>query len=308
VRRIGLLGIATLLVAAPAAAGQTPPAPPAATAPVSGSVIMDGSWEGAIQPRRGELPRQWLGLQVKPGRTICFTLRCSRYALKLVGSPVRDGAKAGRFEVRDGDNPFGDAERAEVQAAPTGRAGTLRWYTWSTYLPPTFRWAGANNERDLILTQWAVARGSAPVGIYVSKDLLTLQVNEQANPKRFLAVHRPWGTPIRPLIGRWVDFAMLVRWSASGSGQIQLWVDGVQQQMNYPFGDPDPNRHGGVGAYAFAGRTLVPGGGPTYVRQGIARSARLSGRTVVMHDALKTYSTRTPVPVPPTPPPAPPAP
>jgi hypothetical protein len=254
------------------------------------------------------LPRQWLGLQVKPGRTICFTLRCSRYALKLVGDPVRDGVRAGRFEVRDGDNPFGDAERAEVQAAPTGRPGTLRWYTWSTYLPPTFRWAGANNERDLILTQWAVSRGSAPIAIYVSNDQLTLQVNEQANPKKFLEVHRPWGTPVRPLIGRWVDFAMLVRWRTGGDGQIQLWVDGVQQQMNYPFGDKDPSRYGGVGAYAFTGRTLVPGGGPVYVRQGLARSKRLSGRTVVIHDALKTYATTTPVPVPPPPPPPPPAP
>jgi hypothetical protein len=275
--------LAVGLAAAPALA-QTPP-----PVPVTGSVVVNGNWDGKPQPRRGGLPAQWLGLQVKPAKKLCFELRCARYALKLVKNPVRDGTRAARFEVRDGDNPFGDAERAEVQGARTGKAGSMRWYTWSTYLPPNFRYQQADDDHWLTLTQWAVDKGSAPIALSVDRGQLVLQVNEQASPRRFTAVHRPWGTPIAPLLGRWVDFALFVKWGTS-DGQIQLWVDGVQQVMNWPFPDPAAPSLGGVGATAFTGRTLVPGGGPTFVRQGIVRAKSYRGKTVVVHDALKTYA------------------
>jgi len=295
---------ATLAAGAPALAQEPPP-----SAPVTGRVIADGSWDGKLQPRRGGLPANWLGLQVKRrGRSICFDLRCARRSLRLVGSPVRDGARAARFEVRDGDNPFGDAERAEVQGPRTGRNKSMRWYTWSIFLPTGFRTAGANDARFMLLTQWAVERGSAPIGLYVVRGQLTIQVNEQANPRRFLAVHRPWGTPIAPLRGRWVDFAMFVKWRTGRAGEIQLWVDGVQQAMNWPLGTGTAAAHGGVGATSFTGRTLVPRGGATFVRQGIARSTRLRGRTVVIHDAMRVYATTTAPPPPPPPVPAEPAP
>jgi hypothetical protein len=236
-------------------------------------------------------------------------VRCARYAFRLVKTPVKDGRRAGRFEVRNGDNPFGTDERAEVQGARTGRAGNLRWYTWSTYLPASFRYQGANDARFLVLTQWAVERGSAPIGLYVDRGHLTIAVIEHANPRRIIDVRRPWGVPIQPLLNRWVDFALFVRWS-QGAGQIQLWVDGVQQPMNWPFGGEgaDPAAFGGVGAPAYTGRTLVPGGGPTFVRQGILRAKALSGRTVVTHDAMKVYATTTFPPPPAPPPPAPPVP
>jgi hypothetical protein len=299
-----------LLVLAALAAASTPALAQAPAAPVTGKVIMDGTWEGKLQPRRGNVPAQWLGLQVKPGRRICFTISCASYAFRLVKTPVTEGKRAARFEVRNGDNPFGDAERAEVQGGITGRAGNLRWYTWSTYLPGNFRFEGADDTRFLLLTQWAVERGSAPIGLYVDRGHLVIGVTEQANPRTVIAVHRPWGTPIQPLRGRWVHFAVFVRWSQA-DGQIQLWVDGVQQTMNWPFGGEgaDPATFGGVGAPAFTGRTLVPGGGPTYVRQGILRATSLSGRTVVTHDGLKVHAATTfpPAPAPVLPPPVPPA-
>jgi hypothetical protein len=222
-----------------------------------------------------------------------------------VKNPVRDGRRAARFEVRDRDNPFGDAERAEVQGAALGKAGSRRWYTWSTYFPPNFPFAQADDTRWLAVTQWAVDKGSAPIAMTVYRGQLTLQVNEQASPRIFLDVHRPWGVPIAPLAGQWIDFAMFVQWNPGATGQIQLWVDGVQQQMNWPFGGVDPNRFGGVGAGAFTGPTMVPGGGATYIRQGIVRAKSFTGRTVVVHDALTTRAaTATPVPPPaPVPPP-----
>jgi Polysaccharide lyase len=307
VRRVGLLVLVLLACLATPALAQDP-APPAPAPPVTGQVIMDGAWDGPRQPRSGGLPQGWGGLQVKPrGRAICFSLSCARHALRLVATPLRDGTRAARFEVRDGDNPFGDAERSEVQGVVTGRAGDLRWYTMSIYLPPDFRTAGANDARFMHLTQWAVERGSPPIGIYIFRGNLVLQVSEQASPNRFLAVHRPWGTLIGPLRGRWVDLALFVRWSQGPTGEVRLWLDGVQQPMTWPFGGTHQARHGGVGAMAYTGRTLVPRGGPTFVRQGIARSQKLRGRTVVFHDAMRVYATTTvpPSPPPPLPPPAP---
>ena len=157
--------------------------------------------------------------------------------------------------------------------------------------------------------QWAVNRGSAPIAMTVHRGNIALQINDQASSRRFVGVHRPWATPVAPLLGRWIDFAMFVRWSPrAATGQVQLWVDGVQQQMNWPFGETDPARFGGLGATTFTGRTMVPGGGATYVRQGIVRAKKFSGRTVIFHDALTSYATSTTPPPPPPPAPDPAAP
>ena len=310
VRRLLISALGLGLLAAPAVA-QTP-APPV---PVTGPIIMDGAWDLPAQKSRGGLPAQWLGLQVRPAKALCFTLGCARYALKVVTNPVRDGTKAGRFVVQDGDNPFGDAERAEVQGKVTGPAGSIRWYTWSTYLPPSFPFAQANDNRWLAFTQWAVNKGSAPISMTVHEGQVVLQVNDQVSATRGLAMQRPWGTPIAPHRGRWLDFAMFVKWSPRGNGQIQLWVNGVQQQMNWPFSGEDPARFGGVGSYTYNGKTLVPGGGSSYVRQGIVRAKAFQGRTTIVHDALKVHAAAavpvppvTPLPAPTLPAPTPPAP
>lgn len=292
-----LAGIA--LSAVPAVAQD--PVPPIPPLPVTGNQIMDGTWDGAPQRNRGGLPAQWLGVQVKPLKKVCFSLTCANYALKLAKTPVRDGTRAARFEVRDGDIPFGDVERSQVQGPATGKAGSLRWYTWSMYLPANFKVSAGNDARFVRLTTWAVPKGVPPLGIYVDRGQLTLQVNASKGPNSFRKAFRPWGVPAAPLRNRWVDFGMFVKWSASGDGQVQLFVDGVQQKMNWPFGGEgeDPAAHGGVGAYAYSGQTLVPRGGATYIQQGISRAKKVSGKMVVTLDAMKVFATTTPLPVPP---------
>jgi hypothetical protein len=291
------------------AATAVVPAVAAPRAPVTGKLVFNGAWDLAPQTARGGLPAQWLGLQVKPGRRICFGLDCAGYALKLVHTPVRDGGTAARFTVKDGDDPFGDAERAEVQAKVTGRPGAKRWYTWSTYFPRGFDVRQADADRWLTFTQFAVSRGDAPIQLTVFKGDIALQVDDQSRPGRVATVQRPWGTPLAPHVGRWVDFALFVKWSPRGDGVIQLWVNGVRQRMNWPFGGDDPTGSGGVGAPSYAGRTLVPGGGPAYVRQGIVRAKGYHGTTTIVHDAFRVHAaTRVPRPPAPTapliPPPA----
>ena len=106
------------------------------------------------------------------------------------------------------------------------------------------------------------------------------------------AVHRPWGMPLAPHLGRWIDFAAFVRWSPTGTGQVQLWVNGVRQVMNWPFGGVDPAARGGIGSYAYRGPTLVPGGGPSYVKQGIVRAKAYQGTTTLVHDDLTVRAAR----------------
>jgi len=306
--------LAAALLGLPAVAvAQTEPVPtptPTPTAPVTGNVIMRGDWDGRIQPRRGRLPAQWLGLQAKPrGKRLCFSVRCAAPNLRIVSNVVRDGSRAARFEVRDRDNPFGTDERVEVQGANTGRQGSIRWYTFSIQLPANFTARGANPSRYMFLTKWAIADGVPPLALSIDRGQLTLKVVDQRRRGRIVGVVNPWGVPVTSIRGRWVDIAMFVRWDTRPArGQVQLWLDGVQQQMNYPFdrGEAAPARYGGRGAYTFTGRTLVPGAGATYVKQGIARARQLSGRTVVFHDGM-TVRAATTVPVP-APPPAPPAP
>ena len=120
------------------------------------------------------------------------------------------------------------------------------------YLPANFKVAAGNDARFVRLTTWAVPKGVPPLGIYVDRGQLTLQVNASKGPNSFRKAFRPWGVPAAPLRNRWIDFGMFVKWSGSGDGQVQLFVDGVQQKMNWPFGGEgeDPAAHGGVGAAA----------------------------------------------------------
>jgi hypothetical protein len=142
----------------------------------------------------------------------------------------------------------------------------------------------------------------------IHEGQIVLLVNRQAGPNRFIASLRPWGTPVQPLLGQWIDFAVFVRWSPRGDGQIQLWVNGVQQAMNWPFGG-DAASFGGAGSYAFTGPTLVPRGGSSFVRQGIVRAKGFPGTSTLVHDALEVHAaTAIPVPPPPGTPQAPPGP
>lgn len=279
---------------APASALATRPGPP-----VTGPVIMNGSWDGRLEEARGGLPKHWVGLQSRPrGLSPCFKVSCASHTLRLVSRPRRDGRRAARFELRDRERPFGSDERVEVQSSGTGPIGSRRWYTWSVYLPANFTALGVDADRYMYLTQWAIPKGAAPLALTVDRGHLALQVLQQSRPGRITHAYRPWGMPLEQARGRWVDFAMFVWWDTGLNGEIQLWVDGVQQTMNWPLGNDDGNPavRGGLNTYRFVGPTTVSGAGPTYVKQGIARSPSISGTTVVVLDAMRVRAARrTPV-------------
>lgn len=293
------VALAAVALSAVPAAGQAP------VAPVSGTPVLDGSWDGAIDPENG-LPGDWAGVQTKVrGGKLCFAVRCAKHAFKLVSVGARDGTKAGRFEVRDGDNPFGDSERSVTQMLPEAGPGADRWYTWSMLMDSKFRVNGATDGRYLTVTQWSNDKGGQPpIGFYVNRNTLTLQVNIQDSIKKSVRSARPWGVPLASVRNRWVDYAMHVKWSAGGDGFIELYVDGVPQTMNWPFG-PENNDQvalGGVGGPRYTGRTIVPRAGKIAVKQGIVRATSLRGASVITHDAMRAYDASQPAAVAPLPP------
>ena len=83
--------------------------------------------------------RQWDGVQrVAPDR------------IQVVEDPVEQGRYAARFEVRDGDNPIDENDRAEVQLATDEAEGDVRWYGWSTMFAPGF----PSSDAFQVVTQW----------------------------------------------------------------------------------------------------------------------------------------------------------
>lgn len=192
--------------------------------------------------------------------------------IQITASPVRQGRYAARFEVRNGDNPIGYGDRAEVQTSTGETEGAERWYAWSTMLAPDFPRSSAWQ----VISQWhANADGSPPIGFFVEGDDLALQVHRTASPGHVLSVVDIWRGPL--LRGRWRDIRMHVRWSGSDRrGWVELWIDGRRQR----FDDGSTRRYI---------RTMFPGIG-NYFTMGLYRQSGLARTGVVYHDAFRMSS------------------
>jgi hypothetical protein len=190
----------------------------------------------------------------------------------VVASPVRQGHYAARFEVRNGDDPIGFGDRAEVQVGTGESEGEERWYAWSTML-------ASDSPRSSIwqvISQWhANADGSPPLAFFASDDRIVLQAHRFSGPGSPIDIKDIWSGPMRR--GQWQDIKMHVKWSGSDSvGFVELWIDGVQQR----FDDGTTRR---------AIRTLTPGVG-AYFKQGLYRQSGLAPTGVVYHDGFRMSS------------------
>lgn len=247
--------IATAAVAAPAVAAE--PGGPAAggavatarspaTGPLPGQVIFRGDFEtGGLD--------QWDGLQQVAGDRI-----------RVVRARGAQGGFAARFEVRNGDNPIGHGDRAEVQVASAEREGHERWYDWRIRFAPGF----PSSSGWQVVTQWhSSLDGSPPVGLYVHRDQVYLQIwkhDARGNPVAAPLV--PWSGPLKR--GTWQRFRMHARWSGSDRrGFVRLFVDGRDVT--------------GV----VRTRTLYPGQ-RNYLKLGYYRQSGIRSPGVVYHDGM----------------------
>jgi hypothetical protein len=266
-RRARTLGALLAIAAVPAFSG-TASAASATGLDLPGTTLWTGDYETGSTS-------QWHGCQ-----------KSGTYSITMPTSNVRQGRYSGRYEVRDGDNPIGYGERAECQRDTNEQEGQERWYSWSTYFAPDFPVENATSGWGTF-TQWhAKASGSPPVGLFLEGGKMVLKIHRQSSPGNFVGIINPWGMDFASNRGRWIDFRMRVKWSGSDStGWIELWVDGVQQKMNWPLGG-NASSFGGVGATRLRTRTLVPGYG-AYYKQGFYRSVGNDGTAVIYHDAFR---------------------
>ncbi len=309
-RRARALGALIALAAMPALAG------PAAAAPAtSGPLAIPGNtiWAGDYETGNTS---QWHGCQ-----------RSGSWSINVQSSFVREGNYAARYELRDGDTPIDANERSECQRSTGEVEGSDRWYSWSTYLDPSF--PVSNGSGWATFTQWhTTGPSSPPVGFFLEGGKIVLKLQRQSVPGTFIGTINPWGIDLASNRGKWLDFAMHIKWSGSDSvGSIELWLNGVKQTMNWPLGG-SASTYGGLGTSVLRARTLVPGYG-AYFKHGYYRAVGLSGTAIIYQDGFRVTdgkgsgpypapegstpppppSTTTPTtPTEPTPPPPPPPP
>jgi hypothetical protein len=185
--------------------------------------------------------------------------RVAVHRLQTVDTPVREGRRALRVEVRQGDDPIGaSGHRAELVHVDGAPDGSERVYAWSTLFPSTFPRA----RTWQLFAQWhhTGLTGSPPVELFAYGDELRLRVGGERG--RVL-----WRGPMRP--GTWHDFALRVRWSADpGEGFVELF-------------------HGGERVLPLTRvATRYPGQG-TYLKLGLYRDARVEETGVVFHDGVR---------------------
>ncbi len=215
--------------------------------------------------------RQWNNCQAVHINSSCDEVDSSRYGMRIVTSPVRQGRYAARFEVRDGDVPdFGGGERAEVaDDAAGGVEGDEMWYQWSTQFTANFPLTGWG----AVVSQWHDASGHSPP---LSFDVI--DGTHWGLVKDGAAVM--WKAPQSP--GTWQDIKIHIVWSSDPSvGLVEVWHNGVRQSFS------------GGGCSGTICRTSTIGAGGIYFKQGYYRDNSHTAPGVIYHDGFTAAKTET---------------
>jgi Polysaccharide lyase len=233
---------------------------------------------------------QWPICQnVTAGSEPCASVPDQGYSMQVENTVVRQGRYAARFEVRQGDKPLCCGDRAEVSGeAPTGaNEGDERWYQWSTMFDNNF----PADQGWSVVSQWhAGSDGSPPLSIVagptagqtdIGANRWGVMMSTWNSPGDAGPTFTPWSAPL--VRGVWNDIKLHVKWSASDKvGYLEFWLNGAPQT----FGSAPC-----AGQTRCAVRTLMPGGGGVYFKQGYYRSDSTTSVGVVYHDGFSVADT-----------------
>lgn len=176
--------------------------------------------------------------------------------LVVVEDPLRQGNHAVLATVRFGDDPIdASGHRSELVYSREAAQEVERVYAWSTLWPPKYR----STDRWQLFTQWHQESndGSPPMVLYVRGEEVTLGVDWTD----------VWSAPL--VRGRWHQFVVRVFWSTDpGRGFVELWYDGRRALRKRP------------------ARTLIPGTGGVYLKQGLYRKETITWDQAVFHDDM----------------------
>lgn len=216
------------------------------------------------------------------GSADCTSYRDIDHSMQVEESVVRQGRFAARFELRPGDQAPQPCcgHRAEVsgEAQTAADEGDDRWYQWSTMFGGDF----PANDGWSVVSQWHANRdGSPPVAISagptnVSSGRWGLVLSTWNSPGNPGPTFTPWSAPV--VRGVWNDVKLHIKWSASdASGFVELWLNGAPQTFS-----AEPCS----GQTRCMVRTLMPGGGGIYFKQGYYRDPAIAATGSVYHDGF----------------------
>ena len=219
-------------------------------------LLFQGDFETGLRP-------PWTSLQYD-----------ARAPIQLVTSPVREGAYAARFEVRDGFDATCDGARCELGErsevlwgrgrSPTLPTGSDLYFGWSTRFERRFV-SPRPGQGQAIFFQLHPGEGAPRVSLQARANGLRLGDEPRCgwNP-------RPLPRSV------WLDFVLRVRLSRSPRrGLVELWYDGPRDR--------------GLHRVIRNCRYATAKSDASYLKLGYYRSSSRHPRTtdVVYHDALR---------------------
>jgi hypothetical protein len=141
------------------------------------------------------------------------------HSFTVAGSPVFQGNKSGRLELRDSDPMNNNGTRAEISFPK--QAVQDRWYVFSAYFPSS---DFAYDTKDEVICQWYQGLNgySSSISMRVRQDRFRLTVipykGAPSEKNDFAYVAKD----------TWITFVFHIRHSSGPDGLIELWMNGTK--------------------------------------------------------------------------------
>jgi hypothetical protein len=146
------------------------------------------------------------------------------YGLQIVESPVYQGKKAARFELRNGDPENQSGTRTELSfPRPDDKDNLDRWYAFALLFPSIDY--DADNADD-VLTQWHQGGKVSPsVSLRTKNNDLFLRTKPDVDSKDKIDLG-----PIEK--DTWHYYVFHIKHSSGADGLIEIWRDGTSIAQN----------------------------------------------------------------------------
>ena len=181
------------------------------------------------------------------GRMSVSQSRCCQHSMKIVGSPVRQGSKAARFESRYSDPKVGGAPgRAETKFFEEAPMFTTWWYRWSVFVPTSVKPDGRGTALGQLHTRNRDAcdgNRNAVLWFYLTYNDMAIKLNasdERCNGENKYDVKKEFHIPFTR--GVWLDWIVQIHYdyrtrANGGQGFCKIWLQrdkrGYKQVVDY---------------------------------------------------------------------------
>jgi hypothetical protein len=142
------------------------------------------------------------------------------YAIQIVKTPVYDGKKAARFELRDTDPENNNGTRAEIAfPGPDNTTSPERWYAFAVFFPREYF---ENDSSDEVISQWHQGGKATPaLCIRTKAGRIKLRIKAGIDKKEWVGM----GAIEK---NAWQYYVIHVKHSAGTDGLVEIWRNGMQ--------------------------------------------------------------------------------